>query len=100
MSFSIFERYDGVIKLWEFVSPAILAPPKETLVYWLSKYTDEQLEKAILRIPGRFRNRGEIAPEEAYRIVQAELRDMNKRKTEFKHANAHANAVQSQSEGR
>jgi hypothetical protein len=85
--FTIFERYDAFLKLWAFVSPAIPAPPQETLVYWLSKYTNEQLEKAILHIPSRFRNRDKIEPEDAYRIVQAELRDMNKRKTEFAHKN-------------
>jgi len=36
-AFQIFERYDLALKLWAFVAPAIPAPPKETLVYWLSK---------------------------------------------------------------
>lgn len=84
MTFSIFERYDAAVKLWEFVSPNILVPPRETLVYWLSKYTNEQFEKAVLRIPGRFRNREFIEPESAYRIVTAELRDMNMRKVNIR----------------
>jgi hypothetical protein len=79
-TFSIFERYEAAVKLWEFISPNIPAPPKETLVYWLSKYTNEQFEKAVLRIPGKFRNREYIAPEDAYRMMTAELRDMNMRK--------------------
>jgi len=85
MTFSIFERYDAALKLWAFVCPAIPAPPKETLIYWLSKYTNDQFEVAVLRIPSRFRNREKIEPTDAYRIVTAELRDMNKRKTELQH---------------
>lgn len=81
-AFLIFERYDMALKLWEFVAPAIPAPPKETLVYWLSRYTNSQFELAVLRIPSRFRNREKIEPEDAYRIVTAELRDLNKRKQE------------------
>jgi hypothetical protein len=43
-AFLIFERCDMALKLWEFVAPAIPAPPKETLVYWLSKYTNGQFD--------------------------------------------------------
>ena len=81
MTFVIFERYEAAIKLWEFVAPAIPVPPKETLIWWLSKYTNEQFEKAVLKIPNRFRNRGMMSTEDAARMVSAELRDLNLRKT-------------------
>ena len=84
MTFSIFERYDAAVKLWEFVAPAIPAPPRETLIYWLSKYSNEQFEAAVLHIPGRFRNREYIKPEAAYALVTSALRRANWRQNHVK----------------
>jgi hypothetical protein len=79
-TFSIFERYDAAVKLWEFVAPAIPAPPRETMIFWLTKYSNEQFEAAVLHIPGRFRNREHIRPEAAYALVTSTLRQANWRK--------------------
>lgn len=77
MSFTpLLERYERAVKLWQFVSPNIAVPPREQLVLWLAKYTDEQLEQGFLYVPSRFRNRLPFAPEEAYAIVHQKLRDL------------------------
>ena len=85
---SIIERYERAVKLWEFISPNLPVPPRERLVLWLSKSTDEQIEQGFLAVPHRFRNRLPFAPEEAYAIVRQKLIDLNhyKERTEKKAA--------------
>jgi hypothetical protein len=81
---SIIERYEHAVKLWAFICPNIPAPPRDRLVLWLSKHTDEQIEQGFLAVPDRFRNRLPLAPEEAYAIVHERLRYLNAHKSGVK----------------
>jgi hypothetical protein len=66
------------------VVPSVEMPPQQTLVLWLSKNTNEELEAAILHIPDRIKNWakkfGSIESEQVHRFVTSQLVDMRSRR--------------------
>jgi hypothetical protein len=68
---TILESLSNTQILWAKVTDA-QAPPERTIIRWLATYGYEMLEKSIVRIPWRFRDKQPDA-ESVYRFVSADL---------------------------
>ena len=70
------QRLKYAQELWAVVLPAITLPPNSTIVGWLVKFTDQELERALTQVPHRIRNwtiNGSVDPEGVYKLVTSFL---------------------------
>ena len=68
---TILESLSNAQTLWAKVTDTPL-PPERTTLRWLATYGYEMLEKSIVRIPWRFRDKQPVA-ESVYKFVSADL---------------------------
>ena len=68
---TILEGLSNTQTIWAKVTDTPL-PPERTVIRWLATYGYEVLEKSIVRIPWRFRDK-QPAAESVYKFVSADL---------------------------
>lgn len=71
------ERVTNAQQLWNAVLPECPAPQPRQLVLWASRFTDKQLERAIVRSSRRFQN-GDTEPETIYRYTTGVLLNLER----------------------
>jgi hypothetical protein len=67
------DRMAETKRLWSVVLPNIELPQDATLVRWLAASPDRDIEKAILQVLGRYKNKQPETPQAAHRLVTSVL---------------------------
>ena len=70
------QRLKYAQELWAVVLPVIPCPPTPTLVGWLTKFSDQELERAFTQVPHRIRNwtiNGPVDSDGIHRLVTSFL---------------------------
>jgi hypothetical protein len=75
----LMQRVANAQQLWCAVLPNCPAPPTRQFVLWASRFSDEQLERAIMRSSRRFAGGGGvIAHDVIYRYVTGTLLNLER----------------------
>jgi hypothetical protein len=72
------QRVANAQQLWNAVLPDCPAPQPRQFVLWASRFSDAQLERAILRSSKRFAGGNGIAPEPVHRYVTGTLLNLER----------------------
>lgn len=70
---TLLNRLAEAQRLWNFALPNTPEPPNQTWVRWLSKFTDEEIEKAITRLVSRYQTQALPEGDALYRVMTSNL---------------------------
>ncbi len=74
------QRLESSKQLWSVVVPNTPAPPNATWVRWLAAFTDAEIERALLLVPHRFRDKKPYGDEQIYRFITTTLAELRNRR--------------------